>query len=312
MEYREICYQSASAGKDIHAYVWEPSPDVKTVGVLQISHNIGEHAGRYAEFANFMTENGIVVCANDHLGHGKSANGQLGHFGGHKGYRVLAKDVFKLFNIMKKDYKDVPYIIMGHSLGSLIARYVCSLWGLEFDGAIFMGTSGGLRGSRSAIKAFTTIGNMRGLDTPAKRIYKIINKRLSKPFRVKGVKPTNLEWLSRDMAQIQTFANDPLCNFALTYAGYRDAAKLLGIVSGRQWAGRMPKDLPVYLLSGLEDSLGNFGRGVINTYETLVSAGCENVEIKLYEDARNDILFELNKDEVYEDIYKWIKETVLQ
>lgn len=306
MEYREICYSSANAGNDIYAYIWEPSPDVKTVGVLQISHGMSEHAQRYAPFARFMSQKGFVVCANDHLGHGKSANGQFGYFGNHNGHKYLAKDVYKLFNIMKKDYKDVPYIIMGHSMGSFIVRYVCSLWGIEFDGAILSGTSDGLMLSRSATTVCGGIGRVRGLDTPAGRIYRLVNRTLTKHFRVKGEKPNNFEWLSRDASQVQAFIDDPLCGVALTYGGYRDATKLFHVVSGRHWANRMPKDLPIYLFSGLEDPIGDFGQGVINTYETLVSAGCESVEIKLYEGARHEMLFELNKDEVYEDTYRWI------
>jgi len=306
MSFREINYPSANGVNTICAYVWTPE-DIQTArGIVQIAHGMAEHALRYEPFAEFLTDNGFIVCANDHTGHGRSADGLFGYFGERGGHKVLAKDAYRLFCIMKKQYPTMPYILFGHDLGSLVARYVSSLWGIEFDGMILSGTGRMISGSNAS--AFVSmLGNLRGPKRETKLFARIKRRAANRTF--KGEDPHHA-WLTRDVQEIETLKADPLYGFTFTYAGIRDILKLSEIVSGSQWAARVPKDLPMYLFSGLDDPIGDFGRGVLKVYERLVEVDCENVEIKLYEDARHDMLFEQNKDEVYSDILHWLSETL--
>jgi len=306
MVFREINYPSANSVNEIAAYIWSPEDGADIIGVVQIAHGMAEHALRYAAFVEHLVSKGFIVCANDHAGHGKSANGRFGHFGERNGHKTLAKDVYRLFCIMKKQRPDVPYVLFGHDMGSLVVRYVCSLWGLEFDGVILSGTGRMVNGSPSGFVGM--LGNLRGPQQEAKMLERLMRHSLSRTFKNED---THMAWLTRDKAAIAAAEADSLMGIPFTYAGLRDVLKLREIVSGGHWVARMPKNLPVFLLSGLDDPVGEFGRGVLKVYERLVDADCLNVEIKLYEDARHDLLFELNKTEVYSDIVHWILETVL-
>jgi len=306
MVFREISYPSANGVNEIAAYIWSPEDGASINGVIQLVHGMAEHALRYAAFAEFLVDKGFVVCANDHAGHGKSANSAFGYFGERNGHKTLAKDVYRLFCLMKKQNPDAPYILFGHDMGSLVARYVCSLWGLEFDGAILSGTGRVLNGSPSGFVGM--LGNLRGPQREAKMMERLKLHTLNRPFKNES---SCWAWLTRDPAEIAAVEGDPLIGIPFTYAAMRDVLKLREIVSGGHWVARVPKNLPIFLLSGLDDPVGEFGRGVLKVYEQLVVADCLNVEIKLYEDMRHDVLFELNKDEVYGDIVHWIQETVL-
>ena len=307
MVFREISYLSANEENEIAAYIWSPEDGVPVIGVVQIVHGMAEHALRYAPFAQFLVSKGFVVCANDHAGHGKSANGIYGYFGERSGHKTLAKDVYRLFCITKKQNPKAPYILFGHDMGSLVARYVCSLWGLEFDGVILSGTGRMLDSSPSGFVGM--LGGLRGSQCEAKMFERFMQHRLNRPFRGED---SRRAWLTRDKAALAAIEADPLIGIPFTYAGIRDILKLREIVSGGHWVARMPKNLPIFLLSGLDDPVGEFGRSVLKVYERLVDADCLNVEIKLYEDARHDLLFELNKAEVYGDIWQWMQETVLE
>ena len=299
----EIYYTSSDGTSSIYAYIWEPEgSEVK--GIIQIVHGFSEHALRYRDFAGFMASRGYVVCCHDQLGHGKSANGRFGYIG-KKGHKLLAKDVYKLTSIMKQNYAK-PIILLGLGCGSLVSRYVTSLWGIEYDGAIFSGTMGGGHSINFLYRMFATASLKNG-HKEAAWVNKYLVKRNNKSFR-------NSEhgdsWLTRDKTEDIAFAHDPLCGFNLTYGACVDLLKLARITNSHGWPVRMPKNLPIYLFSGLNDPMGDFGRGVIKVYGELVNAGCTNIEIKLYEDARHEMLFELNRYEVYEDILKWIGDLV--
>ena len=303
---REMNFTSADGTSPLYAYIWTPPDDVAPVGILQIVHGFSEHLRRYSDFAGFMAARGFVVCGHDQLGHGKSAAENLGHVG-KKGHKLLAKDVYKLTTIIKKEY-DLPLTLIGIGGGSLVARYAVSLWGIEYDGAVFSGTmDGGLVINTLHRLFFATKTGDVG-QKQAAWVNKIIARHFGRPFRKH---PDGESWLSRDAAQVAAFEADTLCGPVLTYGSCQNLLKLARITNSHKWHDRMPKNLPIYLFSGLEDPVGGFGRGVINVYAGLVNAGCANVEIRLYEDARHEMLFELNRTEVYEDVIKWINEAVL-
>jgi alpha-beta hydrolase superfamily lysophospholipase len=301
---QEITFTSSNGESTVYAYIWRPdlTDGTKMRGVLQLVHGFGEHALRYGDFAEYMTQQGYVVCAHDQLGHGRTASGHFGYIG-KNGHKLLAKDTYKFTMLIKKEF-DMPVTLMGFGAGSLVARYVCSLWGMEYGGAVFSGTSCGGAGINFLYRMFSAskLKPATG-EKEALWVSKRLHSRNSRAFRNSE---HSTSWLTRDGAQAATFNADPLCGFALTYGACLDLLKLVRITNSRGWPMRMPKNLPIYLFSGLDDPIGDFGRGVIKVYSDLVSAGCKDIEIRLYEDARHDMLFELNKYEVYEDIVKWL------
>lgn len=300
----EICYTSSDQASSVYAYVWMPPAGVSPRAVLQLVHGFSEHMGRYSDFAGFMALQGYIVCGNDQLGHGKSAAGTPGRIG-KGGHKLLAKDAYKLTSIIKKEHQ-LPIVIMGVGAGSLVARYMTSLWGIEYDGAIFTGTMDGGFVVKFAHRLFSAAKLKSGKE--AAWLNKMFMERNARSFRNH---PEGTSWLTRDEAQANAFAADPLCGFPLTYGACQTLLKLARITSSHKWPERMPKNLPIYLFSGLEDPVGGFGRGIIKIYADLVNAGCGHIEIRLYEDARHEMLFELNRQEVYEDTAKWIEDAVL-
>jgi len=298
---REINYTSSDGESTVCAYVWQPPDEAPVRGVLQLVHGFGEHALRYGDFAQWMTQQGYVVCAHDQLGHGKTAT-KYGYIG-KNGHKLLAKDTYKFTMLIKKEF-DAPITLMGFGAGSLVARYVCSLWGMEYGGAAFCGTSCGGAGINFLYRMFSASKLKAGTrEKEATWVNRRLHSRNGKAFRNSE---QGSSWLTRDAVQVATYEADPLCGFALTYGASLDLLKLVRITNSRGWPMRMPKNLPIYLFSGLDDPMGDFGRGVIKVYSELVGAGCKDIEIRLYEDARHDVLFELNRLEVYEDIAKWL------
>lgn len=309
MELRKIFYGSADGESTIHACIWVPNEGVAIKGIIQLVHGASEHVLRYGEFAETMCAAGFVVCGNDHLGHGKSANGQFGFIGKADGHKLLAKDVFKLTTLVKKDF-DAPVILMGVGIGSLIARYISAVWNMEYDGAIFSGTSGGGAGLNALHRILYKAkygASKKSAGKEALWISRRILDKFNKGFKHSDHGPS---WLTRDVYQVAAFEADPLCGFPLTYGAWMDLLKLNRLVNSRTWAMRISTEKPIYIFSGLNDPMGDFGKGVIKVYGDLLNAGCEDVHITLYQDARHEMLFELNRKDVYNDIIKWASKVI--
>lgn len=300
---KEKTFKSSRKNSSFQAYIWEPDQLVQKKAIIQICHGAAEHSLRYHNFAKFLAENGYVVIACDYLGHGKSANGHFGFVSQNNGHKILAKDTFLITEFAKNEYH-LPIIIIGFGVGSLIARYTCSLFGIEYDAAIFMGTFDGSIYMNSLARILP-----KNFKNKKEKEARLISK-LSTKIHNRNFKNSEFgnSYLTRDENEVKIYESDPLCGFPLTYSAYRDILRLSLIVNSKKWAEKMPKNIPIYLISGLEDPLGHFGRGVIKIYGDLVESGSKNIEIKLYEYARHCLLFELNKDEVYSDILNWIGE----
>ena len=292
---RQLTFSSSANKSPIYGYIWESSKNTEPLGVLQLVHGFAEHSRRYAAFARLMASKGFVVASHDHLGHGKSANGNFGFVANEGGHKFLAKDTHQFTNILNSDY-DLPLVLLGIGSGSLIARYVCGNFGKDYAAAILLGTSGKAAGMYFKIKEKLAEKDAVWLD-------KIWHKYNNRHFR-KSVYGES--WLTRSIPDVAAFEADPLCGFSLTYSAWRDILHLNKIVNSRAAFENMPKDLPMLLISGLDDPMGSFGRGVIKVYERLVMNHSPFVDIKLYEECRHELLFELNKDEIYDDILEWI------
>ncbi|NLP48031.1 MAG: alpha/beta hydrolase [Clostridiales bacterium] len=304
IERSEYTYPSSTGIADIYARSWAPKDKEKVKGVLQIAHGMAEHGERYEGFAHYMADKGYAVFANDHIGHGKSMNDfeERGFFGLRDGWLGFVNDAKALTDLAREKYPDIPVILFGHSMGSFIARGYCEKFGEQLDGAIFCGTSGKNPLAGIAVQMASFIATVKGHMYRSKFINKAafgaFNKRIENP-------KTDFDWLSRDEEEVDKYMNDKFCGFLFTAVGYRDMSTILQKVSGKSWYQNLPPDLPMLLVSGQMDPVGDYGKGVQQVFRDLRKSGHKNVLIKLYKDDRHEILNELDKEDVYKDLEQW-------
>ncbi|MDR1619546.1 MAG: lysophospholipase [Clostridiales bacterium] len=301
----EFSFPSATEVAHIHAKLYMPqAPNA----VVQLAHGMAEHMGRYHDFAAYLAHAGIAVALHDHAGHGKSMGEGYpgGYFGAQNGWSNLVADMKTLHGSVAARCNGLPYVLMGHSMGSFLTRTYASRHGGGIAAFILMGTAGknpalgvgravaGLELARNGEKSPSTLLRTMSFGT--------YNKAFA-PNR------TNNDWLTRDHAVVDAYENDPQCGFAFTAEGMRDLFDGLTEISSKQWAAQVPH-APILLLSGSEDPVGGKGAGgVKQVYNWLISTG-HTVTLRLYEGARHELLNEINRDEVYGDILRYIQSVI--
>ena len=293
-------------GQNIHLYLWKPDEGMDLKGIVQIAHGAGEHGKRYEHFASFLTENGYLVCADDHRGHGLSAKDKtdLGFFGDEDGWRKVVEDLFAVTKYLKNEYRGLDLYLLGHSMGSFLARTYAILHGEELKGLILSGTAHNpkpllLFGSYMAGRDVRS-GRARALNPT---LNKMAFKDLNKSFR--GGK-TGYEWISRDPETVKKYVDDEFCGFEFTSSAFRDMFGGLLFITDRKNIGKTPKELPILLLAGTDDPVGGKGKMVQKCRAEYARSGVKNLEIKLYEGMRHEILNEIGKEEVYDDVLRWL------
>jgi alpha-beta hydrolase superfamily lysophospholipase len=300
----EMYRPSSSGRRDVFSRVWAPETE-SVRAIVQIAHGMAEYSWRYDEFACMLAQKGFLVCANDHLGHGNSAEpGEKGYFAPKDGYKHVVKDMKSLMDTMRMRFPQAPRFLMGHSMGSFLARYYASLYGESLQGAIFCGTSGPNKAA-GAGKAIARLqmclkgGKSQGrmLDTIAFGGY---NKKIENPR-------SKFSWLTRDAEREDAYVKDPMCGFTFTAGGFYDLMSLLQEVSSKKWAASVPSELPILLVAGQEDPVGNYGKGVEEVHRRLKESGHQDLELKLYPGARHELLNEINRQQVMEDLLCWLE-----
>lgn len=215
MKVSEFTFDSSTAHNKIFTRLYEP--DGKPKAVLQISHGMAEHSALYKPFCEYMAQRGFVAVINDHLGHGRSVtSGALyGHFGEKGGLYNVVEDQRNLQSIMREKYPELPYFLMGHSMGSFIAREFAAAYGNSLTAVVFMGTSAGI--STAMWKAERTYLNMLKKAKGARAKIPSLEKIATGPYN-KKFKPnrTNYDWVTSKEEEVDRFVNDPLCGFPLT------------------------------------------------------------------------------------------------
>lgn len=298
-------FRSSDGKHTIRYYVYEPVT-APPRAILQISHGMCEYIARYEDFASFLCDNGILVCANEHLGHGPEAlkNGELGYFAPQDGWKYLPADLRKLTILMQKRFPGVPYFLLGHSMGSFIARLYLAKYGELLDGAVIMGTSGPNPGAKIGVRVANREIANHGAKYRSNKLKKLSMGGYNKRFKAENDENS---WLTREKSIREAYAADNLCNFTFTAAGYRDLFTLLIQVSDKDWAVRVPKDLPILVTSGGDDPVGGNGKGVAKVYHRLKEAGVKDVTFKLYDKGRHEILNETDRETVYADMLAFIE-----
>lgn len=299
-------YLSADGKTNITAYIWTPD-DAPVCGVVQIIHGMREHMGRYADFAAFLNAKGYAVCGDDHLGHGETASeaGKYGHFGEKDGAKNIVRDCRKLTQLMQKKFPDTPYFVLGHSMGSFIGRLYIVGYSENISGFICMGTGG--ENPLAPMGRLIAEGMIRM--GKGDKTGKLLDKIAFGGFN-KGIPDavSKNAWLTRDAEIVEAYDKDAHVKELFSNHGFRDLLDLQIAATGSKWAEQAPKNLPILIVSGTKDPVGDYSKGVTKVYEQLKSQGAENVSLKLYPDARHEILNETNKHEVYGDILDWMEE----
>ena len=304
----EFTFDSRDGKTKIHAVRW--IPEGKVICILQIVHGMAEYIERYEEAAQYFAEKGILVTGEDHLGHGKSVpkDGTYGYFCEQDPATVVVRDVHRLKKMTQEDYPGIPYIILGHSMGSFILRNYLFRYGTGIQGAIVCGTGSQPQGLVQFCKALTAV---QGLFLSEKHVAKMINKLAFGNYNKEiSSQRTEFDWLCRDERVVDAYVKDPLCGFTFTVNGFKTLFTLLSRLNRKSNLELMPENLPVYFIAGEKDPVGNYGEGVKKAYDDFEKAGMKNLSLKLYPEDRHEILNEYDKEQVFEDIYPWMIERV--
>ena len=302
----EHYFDSQGKGK-IHYVKWAPQAQPKAI--VQIIHGIAEHAGRYEDLAAYLNSQDILVVAEDHMGHGLSMKtGTQGYFDG--GWFTAAADCHKLTELTMEEYPNVPYILYGHSMGSFMARTILAKYPQSgIRAAVICGTGWQPRPALPAmIRLVELICRKNGEQAPSEALQQLVfggyNKKVEHPR-------TKSDWLTRDSAVVDAYEAHPLCGFTPSAGLIRDMLQGLRYIEQPENLGRMEKTLPVFFIAGGDDPVGNYGKCVEQAAKAFRKAGMERVCLRLYPLCRHEILNEINKEEVYQDVLEFINKSVL-
>lgn len=302
-------FNSSDGIHRIHGIVWTPK-DQEIKGVVQIIHGMNEFIDRYDHFARYLCGCGFAVAGEDHLGHGQSVRdeSELGFFAKKNGPEYLITDNYRVKKHMEQEFKNLPYIVLGHSMGSFILRLFLARYSREVDAAVIMGTGSqsalALNLSKTLLKIITLF---KGGTYRSNFVFQTAFGNYNKTFE--SVR-TPYDWLTKDEAVVDAYAANPLCTFLFTVSAFKDTANMILEAGKLDTMLEMRKDLPLLVTSGRQDPVGGYGWGVEQVFKKLKEADMEDVTLKLYEDDRHEILNETDKETVYEDIRAWIESKI--
>ena len=297
-----VRFTSSDGKSRVHGWVY--APNTEPIAMLQIAHGMCEYIGRYHWFMETLCKQGFVVFGNDHIGHGESSEPEnYGYFGEKNGYRHLVSDLQRMNTIVKEKYPQLPLFLFGHSMGSFVARLYASRYADDLRGAIFCGTGGPNPLAKGGIAAASLCIKLKGSMWRSPQLSNLAFGSYNNKY---DPQRTTHDWLTRDEAIIDKYLNDPKCRFLFTAAGLRDLFTMLAESNSKQWFRTLDKDLPVLLISGDMDPVGDYGKGIEKVFTSLKDSGAQDVSMILYPQARHELLNEINKEEVFADIHHWL------
>ncbi len=304
---QEFTFLSTDGKTTLHGMEWVPEGrDI--VGVLQIAHGVAEHIARYDHFARFLNEQGVAVVGNDHLGHGKSiAPGATPiYFGDGNTWDTVVDDLYTLHLRIKDKFPGVPLFLMGHSMGSFLARTYLIRYPGTVQAAIIMGTgwqpeimlTGGLTMAGTIARRS---GESATSDVVTNLAFGSYNKAFS-PNR------TPVDWLSVDTDNVDRYIADPLCGLPATVGLFRQMLTGIRFNQRPDNLRKMDKDMPILFISGEQDPVGGMMKGVVRSRDAFLAAGVKDVTLLSYAGLRHEILNEKAQQQtVYSDIWSWLK-----
>lgn len=289
----------------LHYSIYQPLSG-STKAIVLILHGMQEHSGRYQNFVNYLTEERYAVVIYDHVGHGKTATSaaQQGFFRTEKPAKLLVENALKMAFLARQKFPNQPIILIGHSMGSFIARLVLNEAAHLFKGAIIMGTSG----SNLLASAFLPLLQVFNYIAPERRskwLNNLFNNINNRKFR-REEPHDGTNWLSVNRANRKAFQSDERCGIAFSNNAFYGLVTLNVLATKATWSENIPFRFPLLFLSGSDDPIGNFARGVLKTVADLKNDGFSKVDVRIYENMRHEILQERDRQLVYNDIDRWL------
>lgn len=295
-----------SDGITVHGFIRQPTGE--PVGHIHILHGMAEHMGRYDSTVEFFIEQGYVVSGHDHRGHGKTAqlNGVKGHFADVNGFNRVVEDAFEVITQLKKEQGSLKFILIGHSMGSFIARRFIQLHSELVDLTVLSGTGDDQGIARYAGVAVAHLfGKKEGYNEPNEQLNTLVfgnfNRSVSNP-------KTKFDWLSKNEALVTSYVTDENCGFIPTTQFFIDLFGGLGLIHQKKEIIRIPKTLPILLFAGTEDPVGRNGQALWKVAKQYDDAGIEDVTVHLFEGGRHELLSDSTRKEVIQAVLHWIKE----
>ena len=306
MSLREISFPSANGRDTIRA--WAYTPLGKARGVIQLMHGYGEHSRRYLHMISAFNQAGFAVYADDHIGHGKTGydSGTLGdpHSGG---FMTYLKDEKSLHDIAVRDFPDIPFMVFGHSWGSMLARGYAALYGQDIHALMLCGVCSQIHGCEVLYRD----ENFRAeyeRDPYQKggvwfgRALDGANDRIENPINGSA-------WVASDPRVVIDHGQDMFNTFDTTLELVWDFVQLYHFIENDEWAHNVPSSIPVYLIAGDQDPCGNYGEGLYHCANLLARSG-HKISVHAYSGYRHEIHNEPDlRDEVEAGLIAFIEST---
>lgn len=296
----------AGDGKSIHVHQWTPEVQAPRA-VMVIAHGLAEHGARYAGIAPALTDAGLAVYAVDHRGHGKTADREedVGFFAAEDGWNRVVQDLWELCEKVKGLHPGLPLVLLGHSMGSFLAQTLMYQHGEGFSAVILSGSNGKVGPLRLIGVGVTELEILRlGPRGRSALVHAMSFADFNRPFKPAR---TDFDWLSRDHATVDAYIADPRCGFRATVLLWNQFLKGLGELERPSNLAHIPKQLPVYVVSGREDPVSRQCRGLEWLLNAYSEQGLTQVAHRFYPEARHEILNETNREEVLRDLLQWLE-----
>lgn len=305
---KTVTYPSKAPGITIHAYIW--IPNVPITAIVQISHGMAEYAKRYDDFARFLACNGFLVCANDHIGHGANCDPDDWGILPENADEIMLADMRTLQQKMKQVKPDVPYFMIGHSMGSFLARLYIETYGDDLDGAVISGTG---QMSHTAAHLGNSIAHLVARMHGSAYRSKFLDRMGAGGYGKKiPDADSDFAWLNTSKHAVQRYIDDPACGFMFSAGGYCALTHLMEQMADLDLVARIPNNFPIFFVSGEEDPVGNFGSGVERAADDMRNHSHAHVKVKLYDRMRHEVLNEPRHTQVYAAIHRFLDACVAQ
>lgn len=297
---------TADDGKELFVHRFLPDEGTRVKAIVHMAHGMAEHGARYGRAAEALTRAGYAVYADDHRGHGKTEKSadDLGFIAEQGGFYRVVKDLVELIAHEKKAHPGVPAVLFGHSMGSFYTQLFLIEHGKEIAGAVLSATSGKPSLLASAGRVVARIERLRlGARGKSAVLNKLSFDQFNGPFKPNR---TAFDWLSRDPVEVDKYIADPLCGFVCTTSLWVDLLDTLGEIADPARQRHIPKELPIYVMAGSEDPVGEQTKSIDQLLGAYRAAGLKKVEHRYYPGGRHEMLNETNRDEVVADLVRWL------
>ncbi|MGG5341577.1 alpha/beta fold hydrolase [Enterococcus sp. AZ192] len=299
-------FLSADQKTDNHLIYW--TTEKTPVATIQLIHGMAEYIERYHDFAVYLNDLGFIVVGHDHLGHGESISAEHsthGYFGKGDSIGFVLEDIDQVNSWIAEKYPELPHFMLGHSMGSFALRTYLQEYNPQINGAIFMGT-----GQKAAMLplALSLTGGLN--KTFPKKINKKLDQLAFGSFNKHFPEPGFFNWLSKNQENVRRYEQDPLTGFTFTNNGFYTLFRLVDKANRKGWAENIEKNIPILVISGEQDPVGDFGKGPRKVAKELDQATID-VALVLFAELRHEILLEEEKKEVYKAISSWLQKKLL-